>query len=140
MGGGRSCAGERGRTRRGLDLGERCEELRREGEAGSAGVPLKACEKLAWCWWPFSRGCEERLLAVLCDQRFTFPVPSRKIPMPSAAALERLRWARGGGVARAGAVPVEEGVWFSLSEAARWTVTTEDEEMDLSRRCAREVD
>jgi hypothetical protein len=42
MGGGRSCAGERGLTRRGLDAGERCEELRREGEAGSAAAPLKA--------------------------------------------------------------------------------------------------
>ena len=154
--------GERGLARRGLDAGERCEEcvleegggeeLRREGEPGCAAAPwsvwaergpvvlmLSLREKLG------CGACDDRLLVVLCDQRFMLPAPSRKVPMPSAAplaALER-RLADGGGVAREvwGGLGASEFVFvsLSLSEAVRFTVTTEDEEMDVLcdevRRC-----
>ena len=160
-----SYTGERGRARRGLEAGERCEEwllavregdeLTREGEAGCGAAPWSAWaergpavpmlslrEKLGWC-------CERVLLAVLCDQRLMLPVPvpvpapSRKRPMPSAAplaALER-RLAEGGGVARVvwGALDEDASGFASLSEAALLTVTTEDEEMEVlrddERRC-----
>lgn len=155
---GGSYTGERGLARRGLESGERCEELRREGEAGCGAAPwsvwaergpmavvvrLGLREKLEWWAWPFSRGCEERLLVVLWDQRFMLAAPSRKAPMPSAAplaALER-RLAEGGGVGRVMwgldvdvAVDVDEASGLaSLSEAALFTVTTDDDETDVLR-------
>lgn len=132
--------------------------LRREGDAGCAAAPWRSAllERLSlravlegWCWWvwwapvsrSFSRGCDERLLVVLCDQRLMFAAPSRNWPMaPSAcwlAALER-RLAAGGGVARWWSVwglggSGFGGVSLSDSEAARLTVTTDDDEMDVLR-------
>jgi hypothetical protein len=110
---GGSYAGERGRCRRGLDVGERGAELAmREGESGPLAaaegsvvlgvVMLSLREKLGWCWW-----CAWSLLLawVLWDQRFRLAEAAEAsrcaaAAMPSAAplaALERRRVCVGGG-------------------------------------------
>lgn len=122
-------------ARRGLAAGER------EGEEGRPGAPwmvatavvvmLSLREKLRWWWWWWER----LLLAVLCDQRLMLAASSRKAPMASAAplaALERRR-AEGGGVARGWGRAGSGGASLGRSEAARWTVTTDDDETDAER-------
>lgn len=130
--GGGSYLGERGLARRGLDVGEwwaaywrEGERLRREGEAGCAVAPWSG------------RAVERLLEAVDWDHRFMLAAPSRKAPMPSAAplaALERLlaAAAAGGVLAREDAEGASGWAW-SLSEAARLTVTTDDDETEVPR-------
>lgn len=109
----------------------------REGEVEGEGAgALRArAEKLGCPAWPFfSRGGDE-VLAVLCDQRFMLPAPSRKAPMPSAAplaALERRR-ADKGGVAREWGLVRSWPASLRANEAGRLTVTTEDEDIDVLR-------
>ena len=150
---GGSYTGERGLARRGLEAGEReGDDGRREGESGCGcgAAPLTVAaaaaavvvvvmlslrEKLGWWWcWGLSRW-ERLLLVVDWDQRLMLAVPSRKGPMPSAAplaALERRR-AEGGGVARRWGLDGSGFASLSDSEAVRWTVTTDDEEMEAAR-------
>jgi hypothetical protein len=101
-------------------------------ERGAAAVLLLLLslrEELACGAWPFSRGCDERLLAVLWLQRLMLAAPR-----PSAA-LERRR-AAGGGVARGlGVLRAAVGGWAALSG---FSVTTDDETDGLReevRRC-----
>jgi hypothetical protein len=68
---------------------------------------------------------EERLLVVLCDQRLMLAAPSRTGPLPSALDAD----AAGAGSGCA-----------SRGEAARLTVTTEDEETDVLREAVRECE
>jgi hypothetical protein len=119
---GGSCTGERGLTRRGLEVGEGCDV----------------------CWSVLLRGGEE--LVVDCDQRFMLAWPSLTSPMPSAAPLAALdgRLAVGGGVARlwggldadnSGFVftAAEAAASLSESEADRLTVTTDDDDTEPLR-------
>jgi len=114
------------------------EALSRDGEDGPCGWWARAWAEgapvelnLRWCC------CGDRLLLeVLCDQRLMFSEPSRKAPMPSAAplaALERRREAVGGGGGGCRAVEDSAGASLADSEAALFTVTTDDDEMEVLR-------
>jgi hypothetical protein len=121
-------------VRRGLDAGG-CAVLLREGEGEDAGALRARAEKLGCPAWPFlSRGGDE-VLAVLCDQRFMLPAPSRKAPRPSAAplaALER-RLADKGGVAREWGLVRSWPASLRANEAGRLTVTTDDDDIEVLR-------
>jgi hypothetical protein len=95
-------------------------------------LELRWREPLACAACPFSR--PDALLDVVdCDQRFRFPMPSRKFPIPSIAAVAvavaaLLRRRRGGVVALLWGLD-GSGVVGSLSEsdADLFTVETDDD-------------
>ena len=156
--------GDRGRWRRwGLETGERevllgegeDVERRRDGEDGCGKAPLSAGSEGALgmvrlratfgyslCAWALSCcGGDLEELVVLCDQRFTFPMPAESVPEPSwteAAALERRLFCAGGGVGGVAVVWGLDGSGMAalcccLSDSGRLTVTTDDEDSELER-------
>jgi hypothetical protein len=98
-------------------------------------LELRWREPLACAACPFSR--PDALLDVVdCDQRFRFPMPSRKLPMPSIAAVAvaaLLRRRRGGVVALLWGLDGSGAGSLSESDADRFTVETDDDDIELLR-------
>lgn len=116
------------------------EELRREGDCGCAGGPWSARAArgpVVLLPVPMLR-LREKLDERLVRVGVPVPAPSRKATRPSAAPLAALdrRLVDGGGVGREVWGLAASGL-ASLSEAARWTVTTLDDEREVLRELRR---